>query len=133
QGELEERPVPGDPPEGSAGAAEPGVPLEAPPAPAVPDVGAAEPAAGLARVAGLPPARLLGALGAVSGGADRHADQEHKRLIANPPTRPRHPGAPSTVQTPASTRSAPAAPAPVSAAHLPEFRAIELAVPTSAL
>ena len=130
QAELDE---PGDTAEASAGAAEPGVPIEARPPPAVPDVGAAEPAAGLARVAGLPPARLLGALGAVSGGADRHADQEHKRLIANPPTRPRHPGAPSTVQTPASTRSAPAAPAAGSAAQLPEGRDIEIAAPTSAL
>ena len=130
QAELDE---PGDTAEASAGAAEPGIPIEARPPPAVPDVGAAEPAAGLARVAGLPPARLLGALGAVSGGADRHADQEHKRLIANPPTRPRHPGAPSTVQTPASTRSAPAAPAPGSAAHLPEGRDIEIRAPTSAL
>src|SRR5256886_7826099 len=133
QAELAEGAGPsgGDAPE--AGATEPGVPIEARPPPAVPDVGAAEPAAGLARVAGLPPAQLLGSLGAVSGAADRHADQEHKRLIADPPTRPRHPGAPSTVQTPASTRPAPAQPAPGSAAHLPEGRDIEIAAPTSAL
>src|SRR2546430_406527 len=93
-----------------AGATEPGVPIETPPQPAIPDVAAAEPAAGLARVAGLPPAQLLGSLGAVSGAVDRHPDQEDERLIANPPQRPRHPGAPSTVQTPASTRVAPTEP-----------------------
>src|SRR2546429_7964076 len=133
QAELEERADPGDTPEAGAGAAEPGIPIEARPPPAVPDVGAAEPAAGLARVAGLPPAQLLCSLGAVSGAADRHAEQEHKRLIANPPTRPRPPGARSTVQTPAPTRSAPPEPAPGSGAHLPEGRDIEIRPPTSAL
>src|SRR5256886_7023959 len=110
QAELAEGAGPsgGDVPE--AGATEPGVPIETRPPPAIPDVAAAEPAAGLARVAGPPTAQLLGSLGAVSGAVDRHPDQEDERLIATPPQRPRHPGAPSTVKTPASTRVAPTEP-----------------------
>jgi hypothetical protein len=116
----------GDAPEAGGGVAEPGVPIEARPQPAVPDVGAAEPAAGLARVGGLPPSKLLGSLGAVSGAVGRHADQEHQRLIANPPQRPRHPGAPSTVQTPASTRRTLTEPVSGSIAPLSEGRDIEV-------
>ena len=91
--------------EGGMGA-DPGTPIEEWPVPAIPDVSAADPAAGLARVGSLPPAQLLGSLGAVSTAVDRRAADEHERLAANAPERPRHPGAPSTVEAPAATRLA---------------------------
>src|SRR5205823_3084359 len=102
QAEFEAGPGPsaGGAPEPDLGAAEPGVPIEARPPPAGPnvdDVDAVEPSAGLARLAGLPPARLLSSLGTVGGAVDRHAAHEHQRLTTNPPQRSRHPGAPSTV------------------------------------
>jgi hypothetical protein len=90
--------------ETSGGGTEPGNPIEVQPPPTIPDVSRVEPAAGLARVGGLPPGHLLSSLGSVSGVVERQAAGEHQRLAANPPQRPRHPGAPSTVETPASSR-----------------------------
>lgn len=98
--------------ETSGGPAEPGMAIERRPPTHVPDVSADEPASGLARVAPLPPHQLLSSLGAISGAAALRGNQEHARLAANPPKRPRHPGAPSTVNAPASVRMAIAEPAP---------------------
>src|SRR2546423_9598103 len=92
-----------DQPEPTGGPAEAGAPIEVRPPPAIPDVSSAEPAAGLARVCSLPPAQLLSSLTVVSGAVDRPATHEHQRLAARPPHRPRPPGAPATVASPAST------------------------------
>ncbi|HEX9095426.1 MAG TPA: hypothetical protein VF990_04920, partial [Candidatus Dormibacteraeota bacterium] len=97
----------GDQPEATGGPAELGAAIEARPPPTIPDVSGAEPATGLARIGSLPPAQLLRSLTLVSGAADRQATREHERLAASPPQRPRHPGAPSTVESPASTRFVP--------------------------
>jgi len=106
QAELAEAQAPSssEPSEAPGGAAEPGVPIEAHPPPVARDVSTAEPSAGLAAVAGLPPAQLLGSLGSVAAAVDRDVTHAHKRLAASPPERPRHPGAPPTVEAPASTR-----------------------------
>src|SRR6266851_8637493 len=117
----------GDSPEAEGGGTDPGTPIEERPAPAVPDVSAAEPATGLARVGSLPPAQLLSSLGTVSTAVNRQTAEEHGRLAANVPQRPRHPGAPSTVESPASTRLALAdGPAPVSLPAMPEGRDLEV-------
>jgi phage-related protein len=117
-------------PPAPAGAAEPGVPIEKPADPAVPDVATAEPATGLARVGGLPPALLLSSLGTVSNAVDRHVSDEHDQLVANTPQRARHPGAPSTVESPASTRLPPVdQPAPASIPKMPEGRDVEVRRP----
>jgi len=120
-----------DQPEAIGGAAEPGAPIEARPPPTIPDVSGAEPAAGLARVGSLPPAQLLSSLALVSGAADRHAAREHEGLAASPPQRPRHPGAPSTVESPASTRIVPAERAPISIPAPPEGRDVEIRRPAA--
>ncbi|MEA2633928.1 MAG: hypothetical protein QOH92_695 [Chloroflexota bacterium] len=101
-----------DQPETTGGTAEPGSPIEVRPPPTIPDVSGAEPAAGLARIGSLPPAQLLSSLTSVSSAAERQATHEHERIAASPPQRPRHPGAPSTVESPASTRIVPAERAP---------------------
>jgi len=94
-------------PEASGGAAEPGTPIEARPPPTVPDISGAAPAAGLARIGSLPPGQLLSSLTSVSTAAEREATREHEGLAASPPQRLRHPGAPSTVEAPASARIVP--------------------------
>jgi hypothetical protein len=86
--------------------AEPGTPIEDRPAPTIPDVSAADPANGLAQVGNLPPAALLSSLEMVSTAAERQTTDEHGRLAADAPQRPRHPGAPATVEFPASARLA---------------------------
>ncbi|TMF85722.1 MAG: hypothetical protein E6I07_10175, partial [Chloroflexi bacterium] len=135
QAEFEAGPGPpaGGAPETDLGAADPGVPIEARPPPAVPNVDAVEPSVGLARLAGLPPARLLSSLGTVGGAVDRHADHEHQRLTTNPPQRARHPGAPSTVQTPASTRMPLPEHASASIPRVPEGRDVEVPRPDPGL
>ena len=121
---------PPPPVEAQGGGAEPGTPIEERPPPVIPDVSAAEPAAGLARVGGLPPAELLSSLGTVSSAVERRVTDEHERLATNAPARPRHPGAPSTVESPASTRLAPAnGPAATSLPAMPEGRDVEVRRP----
>jgi hypothetical protein len=102
----------GPEPAESGGAAEPGIPIEARPAPEVPDLNGSDPAADLARVAAVPPAKLLHSLGAVVSSADREAQREQARLAAEPPQRARHPGAPATVEEPGSAHTAMPEPAP---------------------
>jgi hypothetical protein len=121
----------GDEAEASGGGAEPGNPIEVRPPPTIPDVNGAEPAAGLARVGGLPPGQLLSSLGSVSGAVDRQAADEHQRLAANPPQRPRHPGAPSTVETPASSRITLADRATTSITQVAEGRDVEVIRPAA--
>src|SRR5438445_11563493 len=120
-----------DQPETAGAPAEPGAPIEVRPPPTIPDVSGAEPAAGLARVGGLPPAQLLSSLTSVSGAADRQATREHERLGASPPQRPRHPGAPSTVESPASTRIVPTERAPASIPVPPQGRDVEIRRPAA--
>ena len=116
--------------EAPGGGADPGTPIEERPAPAIEDVSAAEPATGLARVRSLPPAQLLSSLGSVSTAVGRLVTDEHERLAANAPQRPRHPGAPSTVESPASTRLASAdGPAAASLPTMPEGRDVEVRRP----
>src|SRR6266853_2724924 len=117
--------------ETTAGPADPGTPIELRPAPTVPDVSGAEPAAGLARVGSLPPAQLLSSLTSVSSAADRQTSHEHERLAASPPQRPRHPGAPSTVQSPASTRIVPTERTPASIPVPPQGRDVEIRRPAA--
>ncbi|HKC83685.1 MAG TPA: hypothetical protein VKD46_06780, partial [bacterium] len=117
-------------PETTGGPAEPGTPIELRPAPTAPDVSGAEPAAGLGRVGSLPPAQLLSSLTSVSSAADRQASHEHERLAASPPQRPRHAGAPSTVESPASTRIVPADQPPTTISAPPEGRDVETRRPT---
>src|SRR5256885_16262476 len=97
----------------------------------IPDVSGAEPAAGLARVGSLPPAQLLSSLRSVSGAVDRQATREHQRLAASPPQRPRHPGAPSTVESPASTRIVPEERPPTSLPAPHEGRDVEVRAPVA--
>jgi hypothetical protein len=119
----------GDVPD-ALGGVDPGAPIEERPAPVGPDVTAADPAAGLARVGSLPPGLLLSSLGGVSTAVDRQAATEHERLAANAPQRPRHPGAPSTVESPAATRLAPAdRPTPGGLPAMPEGRNVEVRSP----
>jgi hypothetical protein len=110
---------------------EPGVAIEPRPPPRVPDVAAAEPAAGLARIGGLPPAQLLGSLGSVAVAVDRDVAHAEERLAASPPQRPRHPGAPSTVGTPASTRIQPAERPTIDIARVPEAHGVEIRHPVA--
>jgi hypothetical protein len=132
QAELAEQGSPSEnQPETAGGPAEPGAPIEVRPPPTIPDVSGAEPAAGLARVGGLPPAQLLSSLTLVSGAADRQATREHERLGASPPQRPRHPGAPSTVESPASTRIVPTERAPASIPVPPQGRDVEIRRPAA--
>jgi hypothetical protein len=88
----------------SGGGSEPGIAIAERAPPAVPDVSASDPSVALARVAALPPAPLLGSLGSVSAAVGREAAQDQQRLSASPPQRARHPGAPATVDAPASSR-----------------------------
>jgi len=120
-----------DQPEIAGAPAEPGAPMEVRPPPTIPDVSGAEPAAGLARVGGLPPAQLLSSLTSVSGAADRQATREHERLGASPPQRPRHPGAPSTVESPASTRIVPTERTPAGIPVPPQGRDVEVRRPAA--
>ena len=109
--------------EGGMGAADPGSPIEERPAEVPPDVSGVDPAAGLARVGSLPPARLLSSLETVSTAVDRQAATEHERLAASAPQRQRHPGAPATVESPPATRLALAERAiPSKAPTMPEAR-----------
>lgn len=117
--------------ETSGGAAEPGSPIEARPPPTVTDVAGVEPSAGLARVGGLPPAQLLSSLGSVSGAVERQTADEHQRLAASPPQRPRHPGAPATAETPASTRITLADRAATSITKVAEGRDVEVVRPAA--
>jgi hypothetical protein len=117
-------------PETSGGPAEPGSPIEVRPTPTVPDVSGAEPATGLARVGSLPPGQLLSSLTSVSGAVDRQATHEHEQLAASPPQRPRHPGAPSTVESQASTRIVPAERPPTTISTPPAGRDVEIRRPT---
>ena len=101
---------------------------------AIPDISAVDPATGLAQVGNLPPARLLSSLGLVSTAAERQATDEHERLAANAPERPRHPGAPATVEFPASARLAVAnGPAPASLPPMPEGRDVQVRFQSDAL
>jgi hypothetical protein len=128
--DLEEANAPSPPPlagEGREEAAAPGTPIEEGPERASPDVSAADPSTGLARVGSLPPAQLLSSLGTVSTAVDRQTTEEHERLAASPPQRPRYPGAPSTVESPASTRLASAdGPAAANLPPMPEGRDVEV-------
>jgi len=128
QAELADQPESSDAPlEVSEGPG--GVPIEARPAPVALDLSSAQPATGLARAGSLPPAQLLSSLASVSTAADLDAANEHKRLAANAPQRARHPGAPSTVESPASARvallDAPAASIPA----MPEYRDVAIRRP----
>jgi hypothetical protein len=118
-------------PETTGGAAEPGTPIAARPPPTVPDVSRAAPAAGLALVGSLPPGQLLSSLTSVSIAADRNATHEHEGLAASPPQRPRHPGAPSTVESPASTRIVPVERAPATIPPQAEGRDVEIRRPAA--
>ena len=77
-----------------------------PPAPAQPDVSGAPPEQGLAQAGSLPPAQLLSTLDGVQAAGQREADDARSQLAASPPTRPRSPGSPATVPSPASDRIA---------------------------
>jgi hypothetical protein len=131
QAELADQPESGDASqEVSGGPGEPGVPIEARPAPVAVDVRSAEPAAGLARAGALPPAQLLSSLGSVSSAVDRHTTDEHQRLGTHAPQRPRHPGAPSTVESRASARLAVVDIPPArSIRTMPEGRNVEIRRP----
>jgi len=120
-----------DQPESAGGPAEPGSPIEVRAPPTMPDVSGAEPAAGLARVGSLPPAQLLSSLTSVSGAADRQAVHEHARLAASPPRRPRHPGAPATIESPASTRIVPEERTPARIPAPAEGRDVEIRRPSA--
>ena len=67
-----------DAPEAQGGGAEPGTPIAERPRPVTPDVSTAEPASGLARIAGLPPAQLLSSLGTVSIAVEGKVNGEHE-------------------------------------------------------
>ncbi|TMC41325.1 MAG: hypothetical protein E6J25_09545, partial [Chloroflexi bacterium] len=130
--ELADQVQSGDGPEASGGAGEPGVPIEARPPPVAHDVSTSEPAAGLAQVGRLPPAQLLSSLGSVSSAVDQHATGEHQRLAASAPRRARHPGAPSTVESPASSRIAlPGSPMARSIPTMPEVREVGIRRPAA--
>src|SRR2546425_3263608 len=122
---LEESDTIPPPGEGGVGASDPGAPIEERPAPPSPDISAVDPVAGLARVGSLPPAALLSSLGAVSTAVDRQATNEHERLAANAPQR-----APSTVESPASTRLALGdRPIPSNAPTMPEAHDVRVRSP----
>jgi hypothetical protein len=131
QAELAQARQPEDQPEPTGGPAEAGAPIEVRPPPAIPDVSGAEPAAGLARVGSLPPAQLLSSLSVVSGAVDRQATHEHQRLAASPPQRSRHPGASSTVESPASTRIVPEERPPIGIPAQPAGRDVEIRAPVA--
>lgn len=132
EAELADQAQSGDAPEASGGGGEPGIPIEPQPAPVPHDVSAAEPAAGLARIAGLPPAQLLSSLGTVSSAVERRTTDEHQRLAANAPQRPRHPGSPATVESPAATRHPPIdRPVAASIPRMPEARDVAIRRPAA--
>src|SRR5438876_9011256 len=117
----------GDVPEAPGGGAEPGAPIGERSAAPSPDLSGADPASGLARAGSLPPAQLLSSLGTVSTAVDRQAANEHERLAADAPQRPRHPGAPATVESPAATRLAVAERSiPSNAPAMPEARDVQV-------
>jgi hypothetical protein len=131
QAEIADAAAPSSESDGAGGGAEPGTPVEARPEPGPKDVSSAEPSTALAQVGSLPPAQLLGSLGSVASAVDRNAAREQRQLVATPPQRPRHPGAPATVDTPASTRAA-VADRPIAAApRIAEARDVEVQKPAS--
>ncbi len=81
-----------------------GVPIEEQPVPATPSLRGLDPGQALAVASGLPAGQLLGALTGVADSVDQAVAGEDARLVRDPPTRARHPGAPSTVESPASQR-----------------------------
>ena len=69
-----------------------------------PSLDGLEPEQALGVASGLPPRQLLAATSGVGRAVDRTGAIEQERLSREPPSRPRHPGAPSTVESPASER-----------------------------
>ncbi len=63
-----------------------------------------EPSQALASAAALPAGQFLGVMGGVAQSVDHTAAGEQQRLLRQPPSRVRHPGAPGTVDAPASQR-----------------------------
>ncbi|MDQ6709959.1 MAG: hypothetical protein M3Z11_05315, partial [Candidatus Dormibacteraeota bacterium] len=63
-----------------------------------------EPSQALASAAALPAGQFLGVMGGVAQSVDHAAAGEQQRLLHEPPARVRHPGAPGTVDAPASQR-----------------------------
>ncbi|MEO6797782.1 MAG: hypothetical protein ABI401_16645 [Candidatus Dormibacter sp.] len=88
-----------------------GVAIEEAAPPALPSLGEMDPGQALAVASALPAGQFLGALGGVARSVDTAATGEQTRLVRRPPSRPRHAGAPSTIEAPASERS-PLAPEP---------------------
>ena len=84
-----------------------GVPIEERPPPPTPSLRGLDPGQALAVASGLPAGQLLGALNGVAGSVDDAVAGEDARLVRDPPTRARHPGAPGTVESPASQRLPP--------------------------
>ena len=110
---LSEDPVPG----GSVGGGGGGSAIaerEAPPAP--PDVSQSEPSAALAAVSGLPPARLLSALGSIQAAVSGDVGKQRAELAANPPQA----GTPSEAASPAPVRAPAPSEAPPPVTRIPE-------------
>jgi hypothetical protein len=80
---------------GAAGGGGGGGAVEDKTPPAAPDVSTAEPSQAMGAMAGLPPAQLKVALGAVSTASSRAVNDERKELAANPPSIERPSGAPA--------------------------------------
>jgi hypothetical protein len=87
---------------GGAGGGGGGGAIEGPPPPSPPDVSTAEPAQAMGAMAGLRPAQLKVALGAVSAASTRAVSAERQQLAANPPSIERPSGAPAEHPTPAN-------------------------------
>jgi hypothetical protein len=113
------------------GGSEPGVAIAERAPPSAPDISPSEPTAALAKVADLPPAQLLGSLGSVSAAVGREAAQTQQRLSASPPQRVRHPGAPATVDAPASSRVVIAERAPQEIPKVQEATEVAVRLPTA--
>ena len=87
-----------------------GLAIEEAAPPAVPSLGEMDPGQALAVASALPAGQFLGAMGGVARSVDTAAAGEQARLVRRPPTRPRHPGAPSTMNSPAARPLTPESP-----------------------
>ena len=90
----------------SGGPAPGGVAIEERTRPTVPSLDRLDPAQALGAASALPAGEFLEATGGIGRAVDHATGVEQERLLNQPPSRPRHPGSPETVQSPASQRVA---------------------------
>jgi hypothetical protein len=88
----------------------PGVPIDEPASPEVPDVSEQEPEQAMATATALPPAESQAALGGVSAATSRSVGAKRAELAANPPELDRPTGAPTEAERLAEERELPSVP-----------------------